>query len=325
MTTQKVEVVHNVLQSDWDSSVGDLLRLYRSVDKRALELPTVSIVPFLIFIWSVLKFYLFVLADLLLIVPINLIIFIRNCLPGRWSYRVFSWPYIKYGVLWLWRGEFYVPTLFIRPLTTFLLSMHFRKNLLKVRRHLLVDVDMSEENRSSLMAKVDKAFAIWQGPKLASVLFTYGLSLLGPLMELWKAFGPGELPTWTRSVVVISISYALTVLGTAFLVKRGLMLGGAGRAVYFPGSLMQQGCYAEEKTILASLGIRSIEFPVDIGIYIVGILLNLLTWEELMYFYGTTLSPEELERMWFYGLVPIPISIILIVVVWLRRKRLNRG
>lgn len=43
--------------------------------------------------------------DVLLIIPVNAVIFLRNLFPGEWRYRSFSGRCWRYVITWLWRGE----------------------------------------------------------------------------------------------------------------------------------------------------------------------------------------------------------------------------
>src|SRR5258708_12269588 len=70
-------------------ATDSLLALYRSVERSTLDLPVVSFMPMLIFIWAALRFYFFLVTGLVLIIPINLVILIRNIFPVHWRYLPF--------------------------------------------------------------------------------------------------------------------------------------------------------------------------------------------------------------------------------------------
>src|SRR5258707_8372730 len=70
-------------------TTDSLLALYRSVERSTLDLPVVSFMPMLIFIWAALRFDFFLVIGLVLIIPVNLVILIRNIFPGHWRYRPF--------------------------------------------------------------------------------------------------------------------------------------------------------------------------------------------------------------------------------------------
>ena len=63
-------------------ATDSLIALYRSVERSTLDLPLVSFMPFLIFLWAVMKFMFFLYVGIFLIIPVNLVILIRNVFPG---------------------------------------------------------------------------------------------------------------------------------------------------------------------------------------------------------------------------------------------------
>jgi hypothetical protein len=71
-------------------ATDSLIALYRSLERRTLDLPLLTLMPFLITLWSSFKFVFFFYVGLLLIVPVNFVILLRNAFPGHWNYRSFS-------------------------------------------------------------------------------------------------------------------------------------------------------------------------------------------------------------------------------------------
>jgi hypothetical protein len=132
----------------------------------------------------------------------------------------------------------------------------------------------------------------WQGPGIITRFFAYGLPLAGFLLELYRTFAAIQLPAWTREVGLFLLIYAPSVVGTAVMLKRGLMLGATGRSIYFPGTLVGRGAYAEEARILAALGLARREFPLDLVLFLVGI--GLATG--LVFFRSGPASDEEILR-----------------------------
>ena len=104
--------------ADYDSAIQRLIALYSDIDEASLALPAFSGMPFLIYVWSMIKFEFALFGDVLLIIPINVVVFLRNLFPGRWRYKSFSWPYLKYCFMWFWRGECYVASFFVVPLSS---------------------------------------------------------------------------------------------------------------------------------------------------------------------------------------------------------------
>lgn len=325
--TVGVDAAHSEADTDYASSIDRLIDLYSDVDKASLSLPAFSVRPILIYFWSCIKFEFALTGDLFLLIPINAVVFFRNLFPGRWRYKSFAWPYLRYGFMWIWRGECYVGLLFARPITAFLLSSHFRRRLLAVRRRLLVDRNIREQSRRALLSKIDDALNIWQVPSATTAFFSYLLPAVGPAIELARPFIPADLPPWTSYVVLTSISYALAIFGTAFLVKRGLMLGGTGRSVFFPATVEKPGAYAEEKKLLSVFGIDVVEFPLDAGVMIVAAIIMGLQFVQMQSgsYAAIGLPVQDPEVIaWAFGIL-IGVTLVLIAFAWQRRKKLQRA
>lgn len=115
-------------------ATDDLIGLYRSVERNTLDLPLVSFMPFLIFLWATLRFSFFLCVGLFLIIPTNFVILIRNLFPGHWRYRPFFLRHIYYVWLWIWRGEApTAPFILIRPLLSLFMKGHFERRLRRLR------------------------------------------------------------------------------------------------------------------------------------------------------------------------------------------------
>src|SRR5438309_5398384 len=91
--------------SPWEEFIENLIALYREIERRSFSLSAFSVYPLAIGLWSVFKFEVSLVLDLLLLIPINAVILLRNLFRGRWAYKSFSWRYIKNVLGWLWRGE----------------------------------------------------------------------------------------------------------------------------------------------------------------------------------------------------------------------------
>ena len=73
-----------------EKTIEDILSLYRDVERRSLTLPAVSFFPLLVVFWKAILFEVFVLLDMLLLVPMNVVILLRNLIfSGEWRYRSF--------------------------------------------------------------------------------------------------------------------------------------------------------------------------------------------------------------------------------------------
>jgi hypothetical protein len=96
-------------------ATDNLLVLYRNLERHTLDLPLVSVLPVLIFFWSVVKFEFFLIIGIVLIIPVNFVILVRNLFPGHWRYRpFFSNSYLLRVALALARRSAY-RTIYIYP------------------------------------------------------------------------------------------------------------------------------------------------------------------------------------------------------------------
>ena len=310
----------------WDQVLNDLASLYRNVERRSLSLPAFSLLPFLIAMWNSVKFMLLFYLDVLLIVPVNVVVFLRNLFPGKWSYRSFSWRYIKYVALWIWRGEVpQIPFVVIRSLTTWLLHAHFRSRLRLLRRRIMLTDDLSTDDRTSVLSRVDQLLEVWEGPRVLFASFTYGLPSAGFLLELYRTFQPEQLPPWTGTAALFLITYALSFVVSAFMIKRGLMLGAGGRPAYFPGSLKERGGYGDENRLFDVIGLQTKEFPLDMLLALVGIPLGLLSTDVWLNLYESWGMPVARDQMMVQQLYSTAIFVSLGVLALYRRMRLRRA
>jgi hypothetical protein len=235
-------------------------------------------------------------------------------------------------------GEVWAPTINFRPLSTGLLHWHFRNRLAALRRHIVLDTGFAGDASKVTLAKLDRAIELWQPhTTIRSILFVWILPLVGPVTALWNWFFPANLslpPLWTRYAVIISLSYALSILITGVIAKRGLMLGATGQAAYYPGFLLGQGAYAQERKILTALGLTASEFPLDVVLPFGGFVLGMLTLstqlEVLHALYELHNIPQDSleaqKRIQLIINIMFPAFWICVAVVGLiRRKKLGRA
>ena len=119
-----------------------------------------------------------------------------------------------------------------------------------------------------------------------------------------------------------------------FLVKRGLMLGATGRSAYFPGTIVQPGAYAKEREIFSKFGVILIEFPVDIALWAVGIILCILTLKqqfrlreaenEILQMLNPASTPMAPTDYIYFQLGSSILFLVIIVIAWRRRTKLQR-
>jgi hypothetical protein len=291
-----------------------------------------SAMPFLKYMWAVVKFQFALFGDVLVSIPVNIVVFIRNILPGRWSYKCFSCRYLKAAARWLWMGESTVLVLFFRPLTIGLLHWHFRSRLSGLRHQIVLETGFSEDETRAAFAKIDRATDVWQQrTTLRSVVLTWCLPLIGPFTQFGQFFVPAGLmpsPVWARYAAILSVSYSLAILGSAFLVKRGLMLGATGHDAYYPGFVPGPGAYEQERKILNTLGLELREFPLDIAVLLGSFLLTLLTYRSQLEFLGKVTPNYHTPGTHFLRVqiaIMVVITLTLTVVSSIRRKKLGRA
>ncbi|MBO4224889.1 hypothetical protein [Bradyrhizobium neotropicale] len=341
-------------------ATDNLIALYRGIERRTLDLPFVSFMPLLIFLWSVMKFYFFLIVGLVLIIPTNLVILVRNFFPGHWRYRPFFLRHLYYAWLWIWRGEAPTsPGIFVRPFLKIFMRGHFDRRLRRLRAEILLRDELSDATRSALLARLDAALERWKPAPLQALFF----SVLFPAVisfpswwkawtELLKSFGI-HIPTELVGNVVPNISpilliffgatacsYALTIPTTGFMAKRGLFIGGEVDMICFPGRQEGCGAYRKEREILGGVGLHACESPIDLWLLgfavVLSLFFTLFVWDLYMSFiqseliaYIPSMRPDLMGGVEFQrdnvSKLPNLISIIVIglllpVAALLRRR-----
>jgi len=314
---------------DWGRALDQIASLYAEVERRSFTLPGFSLVPLWTFLWADLKFSLLLPLDLFLLVPMNCVIAVRNIFPGKWAYRSFSAKYFRAAFRWIRNGEIPAPaSIVIRPLTVALLSWHFHGRLSNVRRRVIIEDGLDPNGRTNLTADIDRLLLQWPAPKLVQGFFAYGLPLLSPLAAFYQMLVPSAPAVGTRLVVLISLSYALVLINSAFVVKRGLMLGGKGRAAYFPGFLEGSGAYAVERELLAKFDLAAREFPLGYSLTLLLIPVQLF---EAIYMYDsgmyTLLAREAFSKTSVVAqsmIGPVVIAVLGLIAL-VRQSNLGRS
>jgi hypothetical protein len=327
-------------------ATDNLIGLYRGVERNTLDLPSVSVMPFLIVLWATLRFDFFFIVGFFLIVPTNLVILIRNLFPGHWRYRPFFLRHLYYVWLWVWRGEApTTPVIFVRPLLNVFMKGHFERRLRRLRLEILLHDGLSDATRSALLARLDAALERWKSPRFAAIFFTgllpgitYFLSLYKPLIEFLGLFGihipAGVVGNFVsehmsaesaRALVLSSFGYLLAIPITSFMAKRGLFLGADASRICFPGEQGGSGVYSKEKEILGSIGLHGHEAPIDLWLlgvsFVLGLLFLLLTWNDIT----TKLGPSYKGSEWQ---IALPYSVVFVgffFVAALSRGRTGRA
>jgi hypothetical protein len=346
------------LMSDSDNALvqatDDLIALYKSVERRTLDLPLFSLMPFLIFMWASLKFSFFLWVGILLIIPVNFVILIRNMFPGHWRYRPFFLAHVYYVWLWLWRGEAPTgPFLLVRPLLNVFMKAHFERRLRRLRLEALFNDSLPDATRSALLGRLDAALERWKAPRFSALFFTAILPTIvavpayyKQLIEFLGSLGI-HMPTdvvfrfiaekvstdfWSMVIALSVPGYLLAIPVTALLAKRGLFLGAAPNRICFPGGQGGTGIYAKEREILSGVGVHIRETPFDIwfsGIAIaLGYLLVLLTWDRYVSWMQSISPDAEAEisetQLVIQLIVQTSLFIGAFAIAALRRGRTGR-
>jgi hypothetical protein len=281
------------IDSAFTQATDNLITLYRGIERKTLDLPLVSFMPLLILFWACVKFDFFFFVGLVLIIPINLVILIRNLFPGHWRYRPFFLSYLYYVWLWIWRGEApAAPIIFVRPLLDVFVNWHFQRRLRRLRLEILLREGLPDATRSLLVARLDAALERWKSPRIGAIFFTVLLpgiisfpSWYKQLVDFFDVIGI-RIPAATilsfvsdRSSSLDVLLYAQLAFGylwaipvTAFLAKRGLFIGIGSKRICYPGEQAGSGAYASEKQILGNVGLRMPEIPVDLWLLAIGAL-----------------------------------------------------
>lgn len=331
-------------------AVDNLIGLYRSIERKMLGLPWLSIAPFLIFLWAVIKFEFFLFVGIFLIVPTNLVILIRNLFPGHWRYRPFFLRHVYYVLLWLWRGE--APTaslILVRPLLSVFTTGHFERRLRRLRLEIVLRDDLSDATRSTLLTRIDSALEQWKTPRFAAVFYSAVLPGIISFPGWYKAFvewlGSFGIQTPTDAVANFTSQYmstsglrimALSTFGyllaipiTSFLGKRGLFVGAATDRICFPGEQTGSGLYLKEREILGSVGIHTREAPIDLWLLGLTVGLNFLFLKMFVKDW-LAIMPKNLSFLNESDLLIVQAEngvfiVALIIFVAIRRRRTGRA
>jgi len=306
-----------------------LANLYAEAERRTFSLPTFSLSPAGTFFWASVKFAILLELDLLLIIPMNLVVTFRNVFPGRWAYRAFSVKYWRCISRWVWNGEIPLPAnIVVRSLTSALLGWHFHRRFAALKRRIILDTLVDTAGRERVIAEVDRLLAQWPAPRLVQSLFTYGLPLLSPLAGLYQVLIPKAPAIWTRLVALLFLGYGLGLVASAFVVKRGVMLGAKGRMAYFPGFVEGSGAYAVEREILTTFALSEREFPLAFALTLLFIPIQLL---QAIYMYD---SGVYAVLTWGVGfrkgayvaesMIGVAVVVLIDLIALARRRKLGR-
>jgi len=343
------------MSEDTDAIVqatDDLIKLYRGVEQGTRDLPFLSFMPLLITFWSILKFEFFFFIGLFLIIPTNLVIFIRNLFPGqRWRYRPFFLRHLYYVWLWITRGEApTTPGIFVRPLFNLFVKGHFESRLRQLRTEVFLRDGISDATRLALTARLDAALERWKTPRFTAVFFsavlpgiiaipgwskqlTEFMASMGIGTEVVTNFVPRAASPGFLFLALVIIAYLIAIPVTAFLGKRGLFIGRTDGKVCFPGGQGGSGAYGQEKEILHRAGLQARELPIDLWLLGSGIVLSVLVlflgWNGyLAWLQSLGMRPDDLASVTRFvvweNIVIYAIFLVMFGVATVRRRRLGR-
>jgi hypothetical protein len=277
-------------------------------------------------------FISFFVVGLFLIIPVNLVVLIRNIFPGHWRYRPFFLHHLYYCWIWVWRGEApTAPFIFVRPLLTIFMKGHFERRLRRLRLEVL-DSELSDATRSALLGRLDAALERWRTPRFAAILYTVVLPAIISLPTWYKQFIDFLVSLGIRmptDVVanfiseqvsaddllilgILAAGYLLAIPVTAFLAKRGLFIGKNADGICFPGDQGGSGIYySKEREILTSVGVRVREVPIDLWLLAISValagLVVLLSWKLWIAWFQSLYPDQETleDRMRIQGITQL--------------------
>jgi hypothetical protein len=334
----------------FSQATDSLISLYRGLERRTLDLPPITFMPFLVFLWAGLKFYFLFLVGIFLIIPTNLVILIRNLFPGHWRYRPFFLIYVYYILLWLWRGEApTTPVILIRPVLSIFVKKHFTNRLQRLRQEITLRDGLTDTTRSTLVGRLDSAIERWKPPLFGTfrvtILWTAIISLPAWSKQLTDFLGWLGIQTDTVEKFfaenistggliffgLTAFGYLLAVPVTALIAKRGLFVG-ADR-LWYPGWQEGSGAYLEERKILGNLGIHQHEAPLDLWILAISLLIfgtvEAVTWSQIeVWMYSWLPQPTNyVSQAEFVKKEVIVLTIVmagLIILAGVRRRKTGR-
>ena len=332
-------------------ATDDLIALYRGVERRTLDLPFLSVMPFLIFIWAILRFYFFFLIGVLLIIPTNLVILVRNLFPGRhWRYRPFFLSHLYYAWLWLWRSEApTAPFIFIRPLLDVLTKVHFARRLQRLRTEITLRGELSDATKSALQGRIDAALERWKTFRFTAIFstvlvpviigfptwwkdtteFLVGLGIRLPTDLFVNFIGQNTSPFWRLFFGSLALGYLLAIPITACLAKRGLFLGRDPRRICFPGEEAGSGIYRNEREILGSVGIRTREAPIDLWLlgvtWVLGMIWFFSSWDRYVEWMRSISYDNTETSLMIQNSGTYVVFVVMFLIAALRRRRTDRA
>lgn len=227
----------------WQKALTDLIDAYRDVERRALALPLIAM----------------------------------GTSRGRWRGKRDVWYFLNTA-----RGEVYPGAFAPRILVEYFLAEHFASRLALVRRSVLLDALLTPDEQDRLLRPIDRLLPIWTQQPFVELMIHYVLPFGGVLTAAIAGLGrlalvvlgePGGISlVWLYLAGAYLLLFSL-VPGFAWVIKRGLMLGGRGASACTPILLEGSGAYGVESRVFGSLAPVRHELPLDL---IFSVVLSLL-------------------------------------------------
>ena len=107
--------------------------------------------------------------------------------------------------------------------------------------------------------------------------------------------------------------------------KRSLMLGAAGREIFFPGAIPGNKLYEKERSALTSVGISTREWPLDIGLFFVSMVITYASIKIQIGFVESTGLSISSRQFTIEMIAQGVLFLILILVALFRRRKTDRG
>jgi hypothetical protein len=194
-----------------------------------------------------------------------------------------------------------------------------------VRRRIMLDSSFSDESLKTVLTKIERANAFWS-ISMGSFILVWIFPLISPMMDLGKLIFPVNLPNWSSMIGFYTVVYLIGTLGSAFSVKRAVMLGASGDAALYPGYIAGNGSYDSEREVLKRLDLKTSEFPVDLTLLAISSVLNFLSLgAQIKFFSDIGLTQQTNGTAFTISVYVAPVlSVVVAGVVLARRLRLGR-
>jgi hypothetical protein len=235
MTPESTEPIDPAARFEaWQHALTDLINVYQDVQRRALTLPALAF----------------------------------GTSWGLWQGKRDMWSRLRVA-----RGEAYASALAPRMLVDYLLAEHFAARLGLVKRSVLSDTNLRPKDQDRLLKAVDRVMPLWPRRPVLDLIITKVLPFSAIVTavitgsERFVLRGLRQPPSLSLALFFLALTYLLVfslIPMSAWVVKRGLMLGGRGALACTPVLLEGRGAYAAESRVFGPLAPARRELPLDL-------------------------------------------------------------